>query len=206
MKNGDCRRQGRTGEFIEEFLGSTQVFALALTDILEAQLLREIAGGQLTTAQVKVLRLIAMAGTQTIGDVAVFLGVSDAAASKAIDRLVKRRLLRRAEREDDRRTTEIALTSAGQKVVAAYNNARTRRLGRIFREFAPERLKAAADLFDEIAASIVEHSDNPEEICLQCGVNFRERCLLQDVGRRTCSYRKRASEHEQSGSSSGDES
>jgi hypothetical protein len=47
-------------------------------------------------------------------------------------------------------------------------------------------------LLDRIAASIVTNTTNPEEVCLQCEVYLKERCLLQEVARRTCSYRRRS--------------
>jgi DNA-binding MarR family transcriptional regulator len=171
------------------------VFSLALTNVLEAKILQEV-GAELTAPQMKVLKLIAQSQAQTIGDVATFLGVSDAAASKTVDRLVRRKLVRRTEREADRRANELALTAAGARIVAEYASARNRRLAQVFREVAPEALEKTALLLDRIATSIVTHTTNPEEVCLQCGVYLKERCLLQDVARRTCSYRKRAERRE----------
>ena len=108
MRSGDIREAASA---IEEFLGSTHVFSLALTNVLEARILREVADAQLTAPQMKVLKLIAQSQAQTIGDVATFLGVSDAAASKTVDRLVRRKLVKRTEREADRRANELGLTA-----------------------------------------------------------------------------------------------
>ncbi len=189
MRSGEVREAAGA---IEEFLGSTHVFALALRNVLEAEILREVAGAKLTAPQMKVLKLIAQSHVQTIGEVADFLGVSDAAASKTVDRLVRRKLVRRTEREADRRATELALTSAGNRIMAEYTSERNRRLAKVFREVPPEDLERTALLLDRIAASIVNQTAHPEEVCLQCGVYLKERCLLQEVARRTCSYRKRA--------------
>ncbi|MGE5648466.1 MAG: MarR family winged helix-turn-helix transcriptional regulator [Acidobacteriota bacterium] len=150
-----------TASAIEEFLGTTHVFALALTNLLEASILREIAGAQLTGAQMKALKLIARAEAQTIGDVAAFLGVSDAAASKTVDRLVRRRLVRRTEREQDRRANELALTTAGTRIISQYEAVRERRLAEVFREVPSKELEKAASLLGRIAENIAQAAGVP---------------------------------------------
>src|SRR5271157_128527 len=88
---------------IDDFLGSAHVFASAITDIIEQRLLEKAAEGQVTASQMKLLKLVGMTDSYTLGDVASFLRVSNAAASKAVDRLVRRDLLRRTEDQQDRR-------------------------------------------------------------------------------------------------------
>ncbi len=46
-----------------------------------------------------------------------------------------------------------------------------------------------AEVLDRLAAAIVNECADPEEICLQCGIYFKERCLVQDLIRRSCRYR-----------------
>lgn len=182
-----------SASFVEDFLGSTHVFALALTQVLEENLLREVAAGQLTPAQMKVLKLVSQAHEPTVGDVAIFLGVSDAAASKAIERLVCRNFLKRAAGKEDRRSSQLAVTATGQCMLAAFETVRGRRLAEVFDRFDPEDLRRTAEVLDQLATSIVSTSANPEDVCLQCGVYFKERCLLHDAARRTCQYRQRKS-------------
>ena len=102
-----------TPEMISELLGSVQAFSSAVRDVLEKQLLLETARGRLTFSGLKLLKLVAFTDSHTIGDVAAFLGVSNTAASKAADKLVRRRLLRRAEGHADRRASELSLTGEG---------------------------------------------------------------------------------------------
>jgi DNA-binding MarR family transcriptional regulator len=182
-----------TAGLIENFLGSTHMFALALNDVLEDNLLRDVAAGQLTPAQMKVLKLISQAKQPTVGDVATFLAVSNAAASKAIDRLVRRNFLKRAEGKEDRRASELAVTASGRRVLAEFEAARRRWLAQVFRRVSTEHLKLAAGVLYELASSIVATSANPEEVCLQCGVYFKDRCLLHDAVRGTCQYRQKKS-------------
>ncbi|MBZ5719849.1 MAG: MarR family transcriptional regulator [Acidobacteriia bacterium] len=173
-----------------DFLGSAHVFATAVRDVMEERLLHEVVGPQVSVSQLKVLTLLASTDTHTIGNVAAFLGVSKAAASQTVDRLARRKWLRRIVREADRRTTDLFLTESGRRLLAAYESARAKRLAKVFRGFAPTELIQVADLLDRVSAQIVNHTAKPEEICLQCGIYFRERCLLRNLTGRTCFYQR----------------
>lgn len=178
-------------ELIEDFLGSAHMFALALSSVLEARLLADTTQGRLTPPQLRVLKLIASAEGQTVGGVASFLGTSNAAASKILERLVRRKLLRRTEAAADRRSSTLSLTAAGRHLLAGYQGARARLLHQAFGEVNADDLARAAAVLDHVAAGIVTHSSDPEQVCLQCGIYFKERCLIQEVVRRSCRYRER---------------
>src|SRR5512142_242543 len=104
------------------------------------------------------MKLVAMTDAQRIGDVALFLGVSNAAASKAVDKLVRRKLLRRAEGEKDRRVIHLALTSASRRLLQAYEGAKEQKLQHIFGRFSEDDLRRASELLDLLSAGIVEHN------------------------------------------------
>jgi len=175
---------------IDDFLGSAHIFASAVADIIDRRLLEEAAEGQVTASQMKLLKLVAMTDSYTLGDVASFLRVSNAAASKAVDRLVRRDLLRRVEDQNDRRVMHLHLTRASRRLVAIYENARQRKLQSIFVQFPPEELRGASELLDRLSADIVDHTSNPEELCLKCGIYFRERCLVRQLVPRNCFYQR----------------
>lgn len=173
-----------------DFLGSAHVFAAAVRDVMESRLLRQVCGQQVSQSHLKLLTLVAKTKTHTIGDVAAFLGVTKAAASQAVDKLVRRKWLRRAEDQSDRRSAVLTLTESGQQLLSDYEDARSQKLTKVFRDFSAEELSHVADLLDRVSAQIVNHSAKPEEICLQCGIYFRERCLLRLLMGRTCFYQK----------------
>ena len=175
---------------IDDFLGSAHVFASAVTDIVEQGLLEKASDGQVTAAQMKLLKLVAMTDSYTLGDVASFLRVSNAAASKAVDRLVRRDLLRRTEDQKDRRVLHLHLTQPGRRLLAVYESARQRKLQSIFVQFPPEELRRASELLDRLSANLVDHSSDPEELCLKCGIYFRERCLMRQLVPRNCFYQR----------------
>jgi len=175
-------------QLVYDFLGSAQVFATAVTEIVEEKLLHEVAGETLTLSQFKLLKLVANTDAQSIGDVAAFLGVSNAAASKAVDKLVRRKLLVRAEGQEDRRAAELSLPPRTQRLLAAYDAARDQRLAEVFRSFSPAELQRTAEILDRLSAGIVDHNAQPEEVCLQCGIYFREQCLVRKLVGRRCFY------------------
>jgi DNA-binding MarR family transcriptional regulator len=177
-------------EMISELLGSVQVFSSAVRDVLEEKLLRQTAGGRLTFSRLKLLKLVAFTDSHTIGDVAAFLGVSNTAASKAVDKLVRRRLLRRTEGHADRRASELSLTGEGRRLLSAYEAARDQKLTEIFSACVPEQLCGTVATLDRLSAKIVDHTANPQELCFQCGIYFREKCRLRELVRRTCFYQK----------------
>jgi len=183
----------RTAELINDFLGSTQVFASSVNAVIEKRLLREVGPRQLTSSQFKLLKLVALTDAQTIGDVAAFLGVSNAAASKAVDKLVRQGLLLRNEAQRDRRAVQLSLTAASRRVLAVYDAAKDRKLASVFRHFSPQDLRRTADLLDRLSAGIVDHTAQAEELCLQCGIYYRKKCLVRQLVRRRCFYHRHQS-------------
>jgi len=185
--------RARTAELINDFLGSTLVFASSVNDVIEERLLRDVAPPQLTFSQFKLLKLVAHTDAQTIGDVAAFLRVSNAAASKAVDKLVRQGLLVRKEDQGDRRAIQLSLTASSRQVLAAYNAAKDRKLASVFRQFSAQDLQRTADLLDRLTAGIVDHMAREEEVCLQCGIYYRDKCLVRQLVRRNCFYHRRLS-------------
>lgn len=182
-----------TAELINDFLGSTHVFASAVSEVVEKKLLEEVAPNQLTHSQFKLLKMVAQTDAQTIGDVAAFLGVSNAAASKAVDKLVRRKLLERSEGVADRRSIQLALTPTSRCLLEAYEAVKNRKLGQIFRQYSPAQLRRTTELLDRLSAGLVDHGAKPEELCLQCGIYFREKCLVRKLVRRNCFYHRHRS-------------
>ncbi len=171
------------------FLGSARVFAQAVRDVFEAAVLREVAGDRLTFPQLKLLYLVAGTDTVTIGDAADFLGVSSPAASKTVEKLVRRRLLRRSDIQGDRRTSHLALTETSRRLLETYEAARNQKAAELFSQFSPEELRHTSEVLDRLAAGIVKrHADNPQ-VCMQCEIYFRTPCRFGDLGARTCFYR-----------------
>jgi DNA-binding MarR family transcriptional regulator len=93
----------------------------------------------------------------TVKGLAESLGLSLASASRAVDGMVRRELLVRAEDDQDRRVRRLSLTEAGERLSHRILTARLEGLGRFAASLTPEerdRLEATLDLLlerDEIA-------------------------------------------------------
>ena len=173
-----------------DLLGSAHVFASALTQVLEPKLVGQLSEIQLTPTQMKVMQLVARTETLCVRDVAVFLDVSNAAASKTVDKLVRGGWLQRIEAKPDRRATELFLTSAGRKLLKAYDSARLRSMSSICRTMRNNEILSLAKCLDSLSARIVNHVVRSEDICLQCGIHLRERCVIREESGAVCAYRR----------------
>lgn len=181
-----------------DLLGSAHVFASALTNVLERKLVGQLSAGLLTPTQVKVLQLIARTETHCVGDVAVFLDVSDAAASKTVDKLVRGGWVRRIEAKPDRRATELFLTNSGKKLLRTYDAARLRSISSICSDMRNAEILDFAKRLDVLSARIVKHVVRSEDICLQCGIHLRERCVIREESGDVCAYRRARNKEESS--------
>lgn len=172
---------------IQDVLGSAHIFSSAVNDLMQERLLA-ITGEQLTFSQLRLLKLVALTDSYNISDVAAFLGVSNAAASKAVDRLVRRQLLNRTEAVEDRRAVKLSLSEAGRRLLDQYEALTKEVLAEIFGRFSSEGLRETAKLLDQLSLSLVDHEAGGDEICFRCGIYFREKCLLRSNGPQSCHF------------------
>ena len=171
---------------IRDVMGASHVYCSAVDDLLD-RTLEEAVDAQLAMSQVKLLLLVARPGQQfKITDVADFLGVTNAAASRAIDRLVQRDLVDRSVSPRDRRAVTLSLTPEGEELLARFQRVRTRELLRLLGEVDAERLRLAAEILDELSVKLLALDHEGEERCLRCGIHFRRGCVVRDVLGREC--------------------
>jgi len=145
-------------ERVRDFLGSVAECGAAACKVLEDEPLCRVSRGRLTRSQLRLLEHVAAAEGRTIGDAAAVLGVSNPAASKAVDKLVRRHLLHRSDAKSDRRASELTLTDTSRRLLAALEEARTRRIEEIFVPFSTEELGRAAGLLRRLANIVHEYN------------------------------------------------
>jgi DNA-binding MarR family transcriptional regulator len=186
-------------QLIQDVLGSAHIFSSAVNDLMQERL-QAVIGEQLTFSQLKLLKLVDRTEAYNISQVADFLGVSNAAASKAVDRLVRRGLLVRSEAEGDRRAVELSLTEAGQRILDEYEVVTAEALEQIFGQFSADGLRQTADLLDKLSLSLVDEGrTKEEEACFRCSIYFRDKCLLRVKSGRLCHFHLRRNREEESG-------
>lgn len=98
----------------------------------------------LSMSQLNALFRIYHGGVCGISDIGEHLGVTSAASSQMIDRLVQLDLLQRSEDPLDRRNKSLALTDKGRALIADSIEARRRWLEDLTRTLAPDQQAAIA--------------------------------------------------------------
>lgn len=174
----------RTEAPMDELLGSAQVFSAAVTGLLEAQV--EEAGLDLALSQVRMLALIERLPSCGIGDLADYMGVSSAATSRAVERLVRHGLVDRATAGTDRRAVDLAVTPEGRAMVRRYQAAVRQALEELTEFLEPGRVEEAIQLLDRLSLVMVQRYADVDESCFRCGMHFREKCVLRRVVGRHC--------------------
>jgi DNA-binding MarR family transcriptional regulator len=179
-----------TPNVIYEFLSAARVFAKAVRDVIEGAVLKSVAGAKLTLTQLKLLYLVAHTDFVTIGDAAVFLGVSSPAASKTVEKLVRRRLLRRNGIQRDRRSSHLSLTESGRRLLETYEAARDQKSAEIFSKYSPDVLRHTAELLEHLACGIANQGAIADraEACMQCEIYYRSDCRFGQFDMRKCFY------------------
>lgn len=171
---------------IRQVMGASHVYCSAVGELLE-RTLAESTDEPLALSQVKLLLLIGRPGQRfKVTDVADFLGVTNAAASRAIDRLVQRGLVDRSISQEDRRAVDLSLTTAGRELLDSFTEARTTELRRLLGSYPDAKLRTVAMLLDELSVLLLDLDSAAEERCLRCGIHFRTGCVLRDVLGREC--------------------
>lgn len=143
------RDQALVDAFIAASRALVAVAARSLADI----------GEEVTLPQYRALVVLSTRGPQRAADLATSLGVTPSTASRMIERLVRKHLVRRARSREDRRTVTIFLTNAGRLVVAEVTARRRAEIERILDEVPTKgrrNLTVALRTFAEAAGEAPE--------------------------------------------------
>src|SRR5690606_35435372 len=89
-------------------------------ELVERKLHQELAGNRLSRSQWKLLEIFATTTVGTVTEVAAYQGISTAAASKAVERLVRLNLLERAVDARARRHIRLSLSAEGRMLATSY--------------------------------------------------------------------------------------
>lgn len=91
-------------------------------------------GEEVTLSQYRALLVLRTRGAQRAADLAGLLEVTPSTASRMVERLVKKHLVRRVRAKDDRRTVRVHLTEAGQTIVAQVTDRRRTEIEHILQQ------------------------------------------------------------------------
>jgi DNA-binding MarR family transcriptional regulator len=156
----DGMNDPQTLNALDQVMDASEAFTAAARELQE-QALVEVTGGEVTLSYVRLLLLISRPGERfKVKDVADFLGVTNAAASRSIDRLVQQDLVDRRATPEDRRAVDLTLTPLAEELLARFKEVRNQELLRLLGDYPADKARRAAELLTELSA-LLEDAETP---------------------------------------------
>lgn len=170
---------------VPDFLGSVSVFAYVVRTMVD-QALDEVSGETaLTIGQLRIMDFMAHTGHATLSDIAQYLAVSNAAASKTVDRLVDAGFIRRQRRKTDRRKIRVDLTKAGIDVLRRFRTRVHDTVESHLEEQEPSRLAGMVATMDRMTRALLRVAPDHAPACrgcIACNLFRRDGCPLGEDG------------------------
>ncbi len=187
-------------ELANDLLRHFHVFSHAIQSVLQNSVAASVSGGTLSFRQVSLLVLISSKGGHLVGDIVHFLGVSYAAASQTVDKLVKMNLLTLESDPRDRRVKRISVTEKGARIAHQFQEEQNRRIQHLMSQYDPETLKRLSDgLADMATILMTAQNEKDQPVCLQCGIFDVHGCVLDGETEASCPYQSHWDNHAENG-------
>jgi len=165
----------------------SQILSQIVNELFENTFLKEYSPEHLSKTQFSILRILSVAGTQTVSELANILHISRAAASKNVDKLVKAKLVIRRVIEEDRRIVEVSLLPASEKIVESYEKLRLAKQNEALEHFSLKEREKFAELLGKYVRHCLYNEKNVEAICMQCKGNISDDCSISEFNQ-NCRY------------------
>ena len=120
---------------------------------------REVTRGNISLPQMLILNILKDRVSLRMGELAKYLGVSMAATTGIVDKLVRSGFALRSSSVNDRRIVNISITAQGKKIIQKHNQARQKALIEIFGSLS----LADRNKYLEILSKIQRHLKETEQ-------------------------------------------
>lgn len=167
-------------EVYRRFLHHAHIFSSTVREILEEKYLRQATTLDVTVPQFNLLKLIAYKGRHQVGELASFLGISQAAASKSVDKLVRLKLITREVQQSDRRAASLSLTNKGKAVIGKYETLKEEKLKEILARLPADELVPLMQGLEKVAHLILE-KELDRNRCMRCNAYYVDSCMLKPL-------------------------
>lgn len=157
-------------------LTAAQLFCAAIEAQVTDPAVDVLAQLDLTGAQYAALRYIRLHRDPSGGGLAAGLGISNAAATKTIDRLEAKGLVCRKSDPDDRRAMRIELSPRGLEVADRVASSEQQRFAAIIGRMQPEALNTLRAGLESFLQAALQTPEDIDMICLRCGFDHRDDC------------------------------
>lgn len=171
-------RRAPTADLVD-LIRYSHIFSSVVRDVLGMDLLSRVSPAPLTLSQLHLLELVTMNGDYQVGEVAHFLGISAAAATKNVDKLERLGLVIRVPSHRDRRAIRLIPSPEGRSLVERYKALEHERLAPILDVFSSSELEQLAQLVERFSVSLLETDDDVDSVCLRCSAHFADQCSIR---------------------------
>lgn len=163
----------------EGIMLTTKLFGAAVASLVTEVAMNSLDsdGEGMTETQYHALRYIRLHNSPAAGDLAEALQISNAAATKLIDRLEKKALVFRGADPSDRRAMRLRLSDKGQKLAAQLSDAEQAYFSEIIARMSPSEIEALQCGMGGFLKAALLTPEKIDRICLRCGCEHIEDCL-----------------------------
>jgi DNA-binding MarR family transcriptional regulator len=155
------REATRTVDSRNQFIDALREWTEAFMSTSMGEFLQFAKEQGLSVPQIGALFHINSRGTCGVSAIGDDLGVTSAAASQMLERLVQNGLVERSEDPNDRRAKQIVLTERGHRVVRGSMEIRQRWFSALADRLSPQERDHAAAMLRNLAAHAGAHTDAP---------------------------------------------
>jgi len=163
------------------FLHNAHIFASTMREIMGDEYLRRTSDFQISYPQFELLRLIERTDRHQVREMAAFLGVSQAAASRNVDKLVRLGLVTRETRPDDRRAVSLYLTGRGRGVVRKYDELKEEKMQSVLEVLSEDQVEALTLGLGTVALRILQEEEDPGHVCMKCSAYSVDNCPVESL-------------------------
>ena len=162
-----------------ELSENIRIMAMVVGDICHRSTLQKASPINLTRNQYTILKILSTEGDFQISDLAKLLDISNAAISKNIDRLEQLGLVARQTKPDDRRSLELILLDKGLGILNEFDRILGEKQKHLMEQFSLQEKENLLDMVKRVIIFTLAGEQNTEVICLQCGGNCGDSCVIE---------------------------
>ncbi len=157
----------------------SDLFVAIIEKLMTHRMLDKSFEQQVTPSQLVALRYLSLNESSLMSDVAEGLGISFPAATKTIDRLVRKGYASRFQDPRDRRVVRIRLTEEGKSLVSQIYRERARRFTAVLDQLDPAAREALHFGIEVFITTAIDDAETAESVCLHCGSEHHDSCPVK---------------------------
>lgn len=154
----------------------TKLFCQTLTEVVRRPAYQEALEQELTEVQVDCMRYIYLHHLPSIGEIAAGLGISNAAATKLVNRLVLKDWVERKEDPKDRRVLQMRLTETGERLMEQVRQRESLNLSTVLNRMDRDDQELLCRGLEGFLTAALKEKKWVDRVCLRCGWAHRTEC------------------------------